>query len=83
MKITSLRRVKTIRATNPGIRIRIAADRDLESGTGERYANKAAGMFKDVDYRMPVFKEGQEALSDFNDLMVAEGKERVREILKF
>ena len=41
-------------------------------------------MFKDVSYRIPIFKNDQNGkLSDFNDLHKSEGKQTVYNILKF
>ena len=76
--------INSIRYINPKIKIMIAADNDKESGTGLRYAKKALSMFKDVSYRIPIFKNDQNGkLSDFNDLHKSEGKQTVYNILKF
>ena len=73
--------IKTIREINPFIKIIIAADNDIESKTGLKYAQKAVRIYSDVSYRLPVFNT-YSSLTDFNDLYVSEGKQKVMDILK-
>lgn len=55
----------------------IAADKDA-SGTGEKYARIAKKENPNTNYILPSFDLKNSSLSDFNDLYVSEGVEKVR-----
>lgn len=75
--------IETIRSVNPSCKIIIAADRDKESGTGEKYARLCVRSFSSCVYKMPFFDNDNGKWTDFNDLHRFNGLHKVQEQLKF
>ena len=76
-----LHAARALRAINPNCKIIFAADRD-KNGTGEKYAKKACEALANAIYKMPTFSVQNEKWTDYNDLHVFEGIDRVRSQLQ-
>ncbi|GHU19169.1 alkaline-shock protein [Alphaproteobacteria bacterium] len=76
---------KTIRKKYPDAKITIAADNDkynLESGNVGVTKAKEAAININANVAIPEFENGSEKPTDFNDLFILEGVEKVREIFE-
>jgi putative DNA primase/helicase len=73
--------IQTIRNVNAGCKIIICADRDKESGTGERFARKCVKDFSSCIYKLPFFQQDNGKWSDYNDLHRFNGLNSVKEQL--
>ena len=78
--------IRSLRSINKYLKIIIAADEDHEvlkpRNPGRYKAQKATREFSNVIAKFPVF-EAPEGLSDFNDLHVTEGIEKLESLLKY
>lgn len=73
---------KSIRLINPNCKIIFAADKDRKKGAGfmvgEKYAATACHVLANAIFRVPKFSVDNEKWTDFNDLHLFEGIERVQ-----